>query len=346
MNAPPVQYVRTSDGYDIAYTVCGAGRPLILAPGPLDHLGWLWRHPAKRVVLEELASRFRLIQYDARGQGLSTRGLTDDSVMEDWELDLEAVVDTLGLKRFVLAHGGSSAFTSVSYAIKHPERVDALILENMPLTRRNTVPIALDEMAQENWELFLDATARISYPFEDPSISKEFVRETWKPEDWNRKAKAWHGWSVEGLLGLIRVPALVLTARAGTGPMIVKEEDTRRIAALIPASRLIVLDEGRGGLYIYHHGNAIGPRLVEEFVRDVADRGEPWPLEIRGSDSLSAREVEVLRLVAAGKSNQQIADELVISLNTVNRHVSNIYAKTGAANRAEAAAYATRRGLV
>jgi DNA-binding NarL/FixJ family response regulator len=60
---------------------------------------------------------------------------------------------------------------------------------------------------------------------------------------------------------------------------------------------------------------------------------------------LSPREIEVLRLLAAGRSNQQIADELVISLNTVNRHVSNIYAKTGAANRAEAAAYATRRGL-
>jgi DNA-binding NarL/FixJ family response regulator len=62
-------------------------------------------------------------------------------------------------------------------------------------------------------------------------------------------------------------------------------------------------------------------------------------------DGLSVREVEVLRLVAAGKSNPQIADELVISLNTVQRHVSNILAKTGLANRTEAASYATRNGL-
>jgi DNA-binding CsgD family transcriptional regulator len=61
---------------------------------------------------------------------------------------------------------------------------------------------------------------------------------------------------------------------------------------------------------------------------------------------LSAREAEVLRLVAAGKSNQQIADELVISLNTVVRHVSNIFNKIGAANRVEAASYATRHGLL
>jgi DNA-binding NarL/FixJ family response regulator len=53
----------------------------------------------------------------------------------------------------------------------------------------------------------------------------------------------------------------------------------------------------------------------------------------------------VLRLVAAGKSNQQIADALVISPNTVVRHVSNIFAKTGVANRAEAASFATRHGL-
>ena len=47
-----------------------------------------------------------------------------------------------------------------------------------------------------------------------------------------------------------------------------------------------------------------------------------------------------------GRSNQEIADALVISLNTVNRHVSNIFVKIGAANRAEAAAFAARHGLI
>ncbi len=63
-------------------------------------------------------------------------------------------------------------------------------------------------------------------------------------------------------------------------------------------------------------------------------------------DDLSEREVEVLRLVAAGKSNQQIADELVIALNTVTRHLSNIFDKTSSANRTEVASYAHRKGLV
>jgi DNA-binding CsgD family transcriptional regulator len=64
-----------------------------------------------------------------------------------------------------------------------------------------------------------------------------------------------------------------------------------------------------------------------------------WPAGLTG------REVEVLRLIAAGRSNRAIAQALLISPNTVLHHVSNIFAKTGVANRAEAAAYATRRGL-
>ncbi len=66
----------------------------------------------------------------------------------------------------------------------------------------------------------------------------------------------------------------------------------------------------------------------------------------RYPDGLSPREVEVLRLVAAGKSNREIAEALVISRNTVDRHLNHIYSKAGLANRAEAASYAHRRGLV
>ena len=62
-------------------------------------------------------------------------------------------------------------------------------------------------------------------------------------------------------------------------------------------------------------------------------------------DGLSEREVEVLRLLAAGKSNRDIADGLVISPATVARHVSNIFTKIGTTNRTEAARYATDRGL-
>jgi ATP/maltotriose-dependent transcriptional regulator MalT len=62
-------------------------------------------------------------------------------------------------------------------------------------------------------------------------------------------------------------------------------------------------------------------------------------------NGLSEREVEVLRLIAAGKSNPEIALELTISLNTVQRHVANVLSKTNLANRTAAASYAYQHGL-
>jgi DNA-binding CsgD family transcriptional regulator len=61
---------------------------------------------------------------------------------------------------------------------------------------------------------------------------------------------------------------------------------------------------------------------------------------------LTEREVEVLRLLAGGSTNRQIAAALVVSVPTAERHVANIYAKVGARGRADATAYALRHGLV
>lgn len=63
-------------------------------------------------------------------------------------------------------------------------------------------------------------------------------------------------------------------------------------------------------------------------------------------EALSEREVEVLRLLAAGKSNQEIAEELFVALDTVKKHVSHILAKLGASNRTEATARARALGLL
>lgn len=63
-------------------------------------------------------------------------------------------------------------------------------------------------------------------------------------------------------------------------------------------------------------------------------------------EELTEREMEVLRLIAAGKSNQDVADELFIGVKTVKFHVTNILAKLGVEDRTQAAIYAYKNGLV
>lgn len=91
-----------------------------------------------------------------------------------------------------------------------------------------------------------------------------------------------------------------------------------------------------------------GTGLVEDRARELMQRTGIVPGTAARSerpDGLTDREIEVLRLVAAGKTNKEIGRELFISTTTVNAHVRNVLEKIGAANRAEAASYATEHGL-
>jgi DNA-binding CsgD family transcriptional regulator len=92
----------------------------------------------------------------------------------------------------------------------------------------------------------------------------------------------------------------------------------------------------------------LGMRALEErLTARLGQTSTPLPPAAPSTlDDLSQREVEVLRLLAAGRSNRDIAEALYISLNTVATHVRNILTKTGTANRTEAAAYALRHGLL
>jgi LuxR family maltose regulon positive regulatory protein len=63
-------------------------------------------------------------------------------------------------------------------------------------------------------------------------------------------------------------------------------------------------------------------------------------------EPLTNRELEVLQMLVAGQSNQAIADELVVTLDTVKKHVSHLLGKLGAANRTEAVARARELGLI
>jgi len=85
--------------------------------------------------------------------------------------------------------------------------------------------------------------------------------------------------------------------------------------------------------------------LVAE-LRRVAGSGRAREAAVPATSDLTAREREILELVAQGRSNGEIGRQLFISTKTVSVHVSNILAKLGAAGRTEAAAIARRNGLL
>lgn len=148
-------------------------------------------------------------------------------------------------------------------------------------------------------------------------------------------------------------------------------EATRRVKRVSPRSQVIVLTSYHQDEHIFPAIRAgalsyvlkdVGPAELAEAVRKAA-RGEAVlhpqvaarvVQELQGAPrdavnpftELSERELEVLKLIAAGESNENIAAQLVISEKTVKSHVSNILSKLHVADRTQAAVYAWREGVV
>ena len=118
----------------------------------------------------------------------------------------------------------------------------------------------------------------------------------------------------------------VLLQRAGPG-------DAPKAAAHLEESMAVA--QGLGMLPLMQRIEACRERLETQTIDTPT-----YP------DGLTQREVEVLRLLAQGRSNSQISEELVVAEGTTRRHVANIYEKIGVANRAEATRYALREGLL
>jgi DNA-binding CsgD family transcriptional regulator/pimeloyl-ACP methyl ester carboxylesterase len=343
MDPPPVQYVTTSDRMAIAYCVSGEGVPLVLMPFPYNNLHLMWREGQFVKFFRPLAERFRVIQYDSRGLGMSTRGLKAGHTLDDYLIDLEAVVQAAGLERFVLLGGFVFANVAARYALAHPERLLGLILLDQSVGDAWGGRIGMgqyEETARRNWEEYVGflAGGMMATPEQ-----RDYYNESITQDDFLTMLQATYGSSIDHRLPGLRVPTLVTGTRwAVTEPLILIEQ-AKQAAALIPDAQLALFEDWPRHLYPVDDRLPPAIPVIEQFVRGLPVAAAP--VSAAYESVLSSREAEVLRLLAAGRSNQQIADELVISVNTVRRHVSNIFDKTGAANRTEAAVYARDHGL-
>jgi DNA-binding NarL/FixJ family response regulator len=92
----------------------------------------------------------------------------------------------------------------------------------------------------------------------------------------------------------------------------------------------------RGQSFLY-------PSAIATLVRDYLEQAHP---KVEQFDILTARELQVLKLIAEAHTSKEIAAELVISIKTVERHRQNILDKLGMSDRVELTRYAIRRGLI
>jgi LuxR family transcriptional regulator, maltose regulon positive regulatory protein len=109
------------------------------------------------------------------------------------------------------------------------------------------------------------------------------------------------------------------------------------------------LDEGKQMLLLLHMAKARGihSKYVSELLSLTRESGEDVQVEIPSlAEPLSRREMEVLQQIEAGHSNQEIAEQLFISIATVKRHISNIYYKLGVQNRTQAVSTGKELGLL
>jgi pimeloyl-ACP methyl ester carboxylesterase/DNA-binding CsgD family transcriptional regulator len=356
---PRIRYAITVDGVSIAFWTLGKGEPLVyMAGGPWGHVE-LWDIPECRRWYERLAQERMLVRYDIRGTGYSERDVSDHS-LDALVADVEAVVDRLGLDRFDMFGAFDAGPVAIAYAARHPEQVTQLILwcswARSSDIRSPRIRAWLG-LIDQDWELMTDTCAHLALGWPAGEVGRhaaQRLRESVSPEAARAALKAMGTFDVTELLPNLKVSTLML--HRSDIPWL-PVSIARELASRIPDARLSILEGESTAPYLGDTeaaASAIDEFLGEGKVGRAAQReADAHPSERDWSgptrdypNGLTEREVEVLRHLAGGKTNGEIAEELFVSVRTVERHVANIYAKIGARGRANATAYALTHNLI
>jgi pimeloyl-ACP methyl ester carboxylesterase/DNA-binding CsgD family transcriptional regulator len=330
------------DGRRIAYAAVGEG-PLLLFGGRwVTHLQHEWDDPAARAFFEELARSHRVVRYDRLGAGLSDRGLPAPPTIEADARTLAAVLDACGVDEPATIFACSCAgLATATFAAAAPERVRRIVFfggyasrDDVPdVTRRSLV-----DFVRTNWPLAAQMLAGLFVPHgsgDEIAALSAYQRRAADADVAAAFLDLDLRCDLRQLLPTLAMPALVLHRR---GDRTVPIGRGRELAALLPNARFAPLG-----------GDSHLPWLDDqrELLRAVAGfLGDGAPVARHGDSPLTRRETEVLRLVASGLSNRQIASSLMLSEHTVHRHVANILRKLAQSSRAAATAHATRLGLI
>ncbi|SDJ04443.1 Pimeloyl-ACP methyl ester carboxylesterase [Frankineae bacterium MT45] len=354
-----VQFCQAPDGVRIAYAVHGQGPPLLISTCWLSHLQFDWESPVWRHFLRDLGEFATVIRFDERGHGLSDWDVTDHS-LEARIGDLEAVADAAGFPSFALMAMAQGGPVAISYAARHPERVTRLLFYGSYSSAKQGLSaedLALEDtfgqMIKVGWARPDSTFRRVFTSLMIPGATEEQM--CWLDDLQRVAASAGTAYiarqqrfaaDADELLPQLEFPTLILHS---VGDRMNSFEYGRHLAASIAGARLVALE---GENHIVLEDDSAWPIFVAEvrqflapdrLVWEGSEQRRPAPSPTVPIDTLlSTRELDVLRLVADGRDNEEIAVALQLSRRTVERHIQNIYGKLGLQGRSARIAAAAR----
>ena len=341
-----VRFATSPDGARIAWSRHGSGPALVRVGTWLTHLDHDWSSPVWRHWLEALGRQFTVFRYDDRGSGLSDRTPREYS-LDAWVDDLTAVVDAAGLRSFTLLGMSQGGAVAVEYARANPERVANLVLWGAyargALARPHTQEDADErevraQMMKVGWGRADPVFRRVFTSAFIPGASEEqkqwfdeLQRQSMSADAAVASSRARSLLDVSASASGLSVPTLVLHA---DGDRAVPFEQGRTLAGIIPRARFVALHRRN---HILLADEPAWPQFLDELMGFVG-----FASVSRAPAVLTARELEVLRLVAHGCSNDEIGVRLSLSTRTVERHLSGIYAKLDLAGKSARAGAVAR----
>ena len=276
-----IQYAKRSDGAKTAIGTMGSGSYVVIPPGAESHLEWWGNDNKGRAFIERLAEQHTVVLYDRHGFGLSDRDRTDFS-LEDDVLDLEAVVDAIGMSKFALFGSSNGGYFAIAYTLRHPEPVTRLVLYGTgagytrgQYAEREEVAEAMAKLRRANRELYTQTLARVFFPtgadLETLESFSDHVKVASNPDLEDRLGDTLLDLRPE--LHRISQQALVLHRR---GDQVIPFEAGRELAGLLPNASFLPLE---GDMHFPGYGDVESVlRPVLEFLAEDAGHAGPSSL--------------------------------------------------------------------
>jgi pimeloyl-ACP methyl ester carboxylesterase/DNA-binding CsgD family transcriptional regulator len=327
------QLIRFADvgGRQVAWSAVGDGPPLVFGGWWCRSLELDWGMSGFQRFARMFADRFTVIRYDRLPY----------ATFEDELAILSTVIDQAG-DRVSLFGGSSGGCVSVAYAATHPTLIERMVLYGpyacgADITSAESRESIVDIVGRD-WRVGSRLLADMLMPDSTAQERDDFVhfqRDCMSGEDAAHCLRALYGYDVRPYLADVRTPTLVMHRRQDRA---IPFALGREVASRIPHAAFVAL-EG------FSHMPWVGD--VEAVAQTALGFFGVTPAKsTMVASELSGREIDVLRLVAQGLSDQEIAARLTLSAHTVHRHVANIRTKLGMASRTAAAAHAVRAGLI